>query len=594
MSISTDFHTETEVFLALCWNIGTPVAYKAIKMVENDDVRGLVSIKVRSADYVCAKTFYQDSQIAAFFKKFPGFNLGYDLKAVAVETFWKCEALCYHTNERLSPLLFDFGHYGELHARVIRTWRKKIKNVLGRAPLAIHLDGKFGPGSTFRNLRDDITLPHKLSENYTSTLQAKSFLQSWDNTAWSRYAACSLDTVGDIPVAECQSFALYPGEEHFAVRDFEFVRGNRFTTVPKDASKDRGICIEPSLNVFYQLAVGREITSRMKRHLGWDKRSCQDYHKSLARIGSLTGAISTIDLSNASDTVCSNLVKLLLPRDWFCLVDKLRSSHTYLDGKWVKLEKFSSMGNGFTFELETLLFWTLSLAVQDIVGFNEDAYTPGLTTSVFGDDIICPTSVASSLIAALRFFGFNPNESKTFIKGPFRESCGGDYFAGHDVRPHFHKDICDAPHRLIALANGIRRFGRRSGDLGDSFTYRVAWFRCLDSIPRQIRICRGPESLGDLVIHDEDSRWTSINPLHTRNSIRYLRVWRPVSNQVIDWKHFRPAVVLAVALYGGSSGAPNTYTQSPNPEETLRRSGVVPRVNGSYVRGYRFGRVAYS
>jgi hypothetical protein len=585
---------ECVVFEALCSKIGTPVAYKASLALKRSDWTYLATMKVQVAGYTCAKTFLEDSQIAAFFKKYPGFDLGIDLKAKAVTSFYECEAVCYQTNERLNPLLDDLGHYGARVRQFITVWRKKVRNAIGRAPVGESLNrfARFGPGSTFQNVGDEITIAHKLSDSYTTTQQAKTFLHLWDQTAWSRYAACSLDTVGDISVAERQGLSLYQGDSGiYAIRDFEEVRGNRFTTVPKDSSKHRGICIEPSLNVFYQLAVGQCLSERMKERIGWDKSDCQEHHKLLARLGSLTGAIATIDLSNASDTVCRNLVELLLPPDWFALVARLRSTHTFIEGKWVLLEKFSSMGNGFTFELETLLFRTLCDAVAELDPPTEDAYTPGLTISVFGDDIVVPSSISSSVVSSLKFFGFTTNKSKTFLTGSFRESCGGDYFAGHDVRPHFQKEVCDAPHRLIALANGIRRFGCRHDDLGGSSAYRIAWFRCLDAIPRQIRICRGPASLGDLVIHDE--RWESINPIATRHSIRYLRVWRPVPNRVIGWDNWRPGVVLAAALYGASSGA-LPYTPTADPEDIYRRGGVVPRVSGSYVSGYRLGRVAYS
>lgn len=593
MTSSSTFNTEIDVFLALCWKIGTPVAYRAIKCVERSDWLGLLSLKAEPAQYPCALTYLGDSQIVSFLKKFKGFDLGIDLEAKAVSTFWESERQCFRSNERLSPLLFDLGHYGERIKQLIVAWRKEIRSVLGKCPQAHSLNGKFGPGSTYGNRGNLITLADKLSEDYTATSPAKAFLHSWDMTAWSRYAACSLDTVGDTSVASINDFALYPGEP-YAIRDFEYVRGNRFTTVDKDALRRRGICVEPSLNVFYQLAYGNYMSERMKKFYGWDKMIQQEFHKVLARLGSLTGAIATIDLSNASDTVCINLVKLLLPSDWYDMVCRLRSSHTFIKGRWVKLEKFSSMGNGFTFELETLIFFSLAKVICRLETVDEDPFTPGLTVSVFGDDIIVPRSVSRSMLSALAFFGFTPNASKTFVDGPFRESCGGDYFKGHDVRPHYHKEAYEESHHLIALANGIRRFGRRHDGLGGNGAYRVAWFRCIDALPRQISICRGPEQLGDLVIHDEEEFWRTRNPIRVRNSIRYLRVWRPVANRVIDWSHYRPGVVLAVALYGGSSGSSNSYLRAYDPKESLRRSGVVPRINGSYVSGYRFGRVAYS
>lgn len=594
MSVNSLFHTECDAFSALCWSIGTPVAFRALKMLERCDWLGLVSIKVRSADYVCVKTFYEDSQVAAFFKKFPGFDLGIDLEAKAVRGFYESETQCYHSNERLNPLLSDTKHYGEGLHRLIVCARRKIKDVLRKAPTPAVLIGKFGPGSTFLNVGDEITIAHKLSDGYSRTKSTEPFLHSWDESAWSRYAACGLDTVGDDYVAECHGLPFFQGEACFAPRDLEVVRGNRFTTVPKDATKVRGICIEPSLNVFFQLAIGSEMSHRMRKTLGWQKDSAQEFHKNLARVGSLTGAVATIDLSNASDTMCRALIKLLLPRDWYCLVDSLRSSFTLIEGKWIKLEKFSSMGNGYTFELETLVFWALALSVQELQGATEDRFTPGLTISVFGDDIIVPTSLSKTLLSALKVMGFTPNNAKTFLSGNFRESCGGDYMAGHDVRPHFHKEICDAPHRSITLANGLRRFGRRHSDLGGGSTYRSAWFKCLDSIPRDIRKCRGPESFGDLVIIDDERFCEQENPRRFRSSIGYIRVWRPVPNRVIGWEHFRPGVVLAAALYGARSGAPSNYIRDVDPLESIRRSGIVPRVNGSYVSGYKFGRVAYS
>lgn len=589
---------EFDSFLALCWKVGTPVAYRAIKALERRDWLWLVSVKVLPADYRCPKTYLEDAQIASYFKKYKGFDLGIDLAAQAVEAFFKLEAQCYQSNERISPLLSDLGHYGGDVKRLIVAWRKEIRRVLGGKPHLSILNGRFGPGTTFLNVGDDITVAHKLSDSYSRTNRTAPYLHIWDTTAWSRHAACGLVTqpTGFDSVGEQQGHVLYPTQDglQHATRDFELVRGNRFTTVHKDARKDRGICIEPSLNVFFQLSVGDYISKRMLRKLGWDKRSAQDYHKSLAQIGSLTGAVSTIDLSSASDTVCSNLVKLLLPPAWFRLVDDLRSHFTLIKGRWVKLEKFSSMGNGFTFELETLLFWSLATALQQLEPARECPFTPGLTTSVFGDDIILPTSVSRSYIAALKFFGFTPNLDKTFVEGSFRESCGGDYFAGHDVRPHFQKEVCDAPHRLISLANGLRRFGHRHGNLGGLCTYRASWFKCLDGIPVNIRRCRGPEALGDLVIHDDESYWIKTNPWIERSSIRYLRVWRPVPNRVIGWDNWRPGVVMASALYGVSSGTPPLSNAVTEPEELWRRAGVVPRVNGSYVSGYRFGRVAYS
>ena len=588
---------ELDTFLALCDKAGTPLAYKQGLRARAGLWKDLVLQDIDPKSYSCSSTYLMDAQVVAFFRKYPGLDLGIDRKRVAVEGFFKAEASCYGANERISPLLFTRGHYGDRIDTFVSVWRKKMRRALGRCPSQDELSkyARFGPGSTYQNIGDLVTLQHKMSDDYTRTRTTTPFLKLWDDTAWSRYAASNCTGLDDRGFsADSREGVVNQNDPDFAIRDFSVVRGNRFTTVPKDARKDRGICVEASLNVFYQLAVGKIMTARMRRSLGWVKETCGDEHKTLARLGSLTGAVSTIDLSSASDTVCKNLVQLLLPSDWYELVCSLRSTHTFIEGKWVRLEKFSSMGNGFTFELETVIFWTLAQTVAELEGVLEDPYTPGLTISVFGDDIIVPASISGSLVAALSFFGFTTNKEKTFLEGPFRESCGGDYFRGHDVRPHYQKAVCEEPHQLISLANGLRRFGLRLGHLGHGDVYRRSWFKCLDAIPSSIRRLRGPAELGDLVIHDEDRVWIACNPMRVRNSIRYLSVWRPVPNRVIGWDQVRPGVVLACALYGTPSGIVLSTDRGEDSNRVNSSGGWRPRISGSYISGYKIGRVTFS
>lgn len=580
-----------KAFTALCWKVGTPVAMRALRCLANDDWRGLTTIRVEVRDYRCPRTLSGDLQIAAFFKKYPGFDLGIDLEAKAVEAFWENERQCYRSNEILSPLIHDVRIMGEGVGRFITDVRKEVKRVLGRCPRIIDLKPKFGPGSTFLDVGPLITVPDKMSNCYTMTLKARVFSHAWDLTAWSRYAAAGLEVYRDAPlignVEVTPGFSLNHTDESYAPRDEEIVRGNRFTTVPKDAWKLRGICIEPTINLFYQLGVGGELSKRLFRSYGWDKKCQQQYHRFLARLGSLTKQLATIDLSNASDTVCYNLVKLLLPSDWFQLLDSLRSSHSLVKGKWVKLEKFSSMGNGFTFELETLLFRAIAEVVCQRSKNDGDFHSR--TVSTFGDDIICPRDSATDVIAALEFLGFKINRDKTFISGEFLESCGGDFYRGLDVRPYYLKEVPNEPHQFIACANGLRRFGLRHILCGGPDLYRVPWLRILDNLPSAIRQCTGPEQLGDIVIHDEESTWR----YDVRSSIRYFRVWRPVPFGRTSWSHFRPGVVLASALYGCGDGRPTRLIGSQE-LSAMDTGGVLTRVNGSYVSGYKFGRVAFS
>lgn len=585
--------TIKDSFTALCWTVATPFAYKALKALERSDWSWLVSQDIRPTSYTCAHTFYGDAQVAAFFAKYPDFNLGVSKRNVALEAFWKAEKECYKTNERLNPLIEDPLYYGEEVKTFLLEWKRIIRRCLGTTPdYAALSQVKFGPGSTFANVGDEILLADKLDLGYTVTEQAQTWLPMLEHTSWLRHAArCGHHVYSDYAVNG--DGMSYLKNEGYADRLFQPVRGNRFTTVPKNAKTDRGICIEASANVSMQLAMGSQISSKLKRSFGWDKRTCQQYHQLLARIGSLTGAIATIDLSNASDTVCRNLVRLLLPPAWYRLLDDLRSHHTCVQGRWVKLEKFSSMGNGFTFELETLIFRSLIAAVEVLCGQETDRYAPGVDYSVFGDDIIVPTNVSGIVVSTLAFFGFTTNKKKTALTGPFRESCGGDYYRGYDVRPHYVRNDMTQPSELIAFANGIRRFRIRYSATGWWTSPRTVhiWRLILDAIPRAIRECRGPTILGDLVIHDDEDSWKRRSL--TRNSVRYLRVWRPVANKVLPWHHYRPGVVMACALYGVPSGTP-PIEPGTDVSESFRRAGVVPRVNGSYVSGYRFGLVPFS
>lgn len=106
-----------------------------------------------------------------------------------------------------------------------------------------------------------------------------------------------------------------------------------------------------------------------------------------------------------------------------------------VDGRWIQLEKFSSMGNGFTFELETLIFWALVESLRDLRS------QTGGRVSVYGDDIVCPSDIATDLIELLDFCGFEVNTKKSHWAGLFRESCGEHFFRGKNVTPIYQKEV---------------------------------------------------------------------------------------------------------------------------------------------------------
>lgn len=555
-----------DVSRVLYADLDTPIAlgvYLRQKYGEWDD---FLAMRVSPGNYLDtslgALKYFKDAQAVDLLRKFPSLPTRVNKRAVAVENFWLAEQQCARTNRFLKPFVENFGYDATTIKLVpfIEKVQRLVKRILG--PLPADLGLRFGPGATFESkghrFASSLTAADKMTMELHCTTEAVDLLPYVYKTAWGR-AVIASDRSGH----RC-------------------VQGNRFTTVPKDATKDRGICIEPGVNVSLQLAVGQLIRKRLRR-FGIDLNQGQDLHRALARLGSDCNEVATMDLSNASDTVSLYLVKLLLPEEWYDLLASLRSPFTQVNGRWVRLEKFSSMGNGFTFELETLIFGTLvAIACRGTLGKN---------VFVYGDDIIYPSGEALSVERCLRLFGFTPNPKKSFSSGPFRESCGGDYFLGFPVRPFYWDSEPNEPASWISVINGLRRATSQvAGGFG-----RRARNRALANLPANVRKCRGPEILGDLVIHDDEELWDTV----TRHSIRYVKVWRPILKRV-KLSNYSPLVQLATALYGSAEGQLTNMLQLVSatsgvgpvqPVQLLRDSVLVPR-NG--VTGYRTGRVPYS
>jgi hypothetical protein len=221
----------------------------------------------------------------------------------------------------------------------------------------------------------------------------------------------------------------------------EVVQGNKLTTVPKTNEIDRTMASEPTGNMFLQQGLGRLMADRLV-DFGVDFRTHQELHRQLAFIASITGSNATIDWSSASDTVGVELVEWLLPHKWWLAVDAVRCEHTLVRGSWHENACFATMGNATTFPIETIVFYALGVAVADLSRHKSRSLIPEWDSirgvvSVFGDDCILPVTYASDFLRLAKSLGFRPNLEKSFWRGHFRESCGGDYFAGRNVRPLF-------------------------------------------------------------------------------------------------------------------------------------------------------------
>lgn len=240
----------------------------------------------------------------------------------------------------------------------------------------------------------------------------------------------------------------------FDQSDIRLVAGNGVFTVPKNNKIDRAACKEPDANMYLQKGVGGFIRRRL-RSIGIDLND-QTINQRLAKLGSIDGSLATIDLSSASDSISDRLVWEFLPSQMYAYLSKIRSSRGIVDGRVVDWHLFSTMGNGFTFELESMIFWAIVKATM--VHFGNLG-----TIGIYGDDIICPTEIAPRVLEALSFYGFKPNQSKTFITGRFRESCGAHYFGGADCKPIYIKKPVNNLFAVCLLLNRLRGWGVVNG-----------------------------------------------------------------------------------------------------------------------------------
>lgn len=255
-----------------------------------------------------------------------------------------------------------------------------------------------------------------------------------------------------------------------------YVGRSKFCFVPKTVKTSRLIAIEPSLNTFYQLGLGEILVRRLKRFFGIDLETQPDVNRCLARFGSLIDAslgdgFSTIDLTSASDSVSLGLAGYCIPSDWLDKFLALRCGFAQVDTcegvSMRQLQMLSTMGNGFTFPLQTAIFAAATAAAvaqgDDILAMPKawSEYNIGGLYSVFGDDIVVQSKAAERLLWLLKKLGFRPNNEKCFTSGWFRESCGFDMYQGFNVRPFFLRKLKTKADLLVCF-NGLVDWAART------------------------------------------------------------------------------------------------------------------------------------
>jgi len=454
-------------------SIDTPTSLSCFLLVKHGEFKQLVEKSIDPKHYRTPRDFFLDYQSVKILSRFPNLDTGIDTDAVALKKFIEAESLCKKTNSSVRN-----GTYVEKPrvASVIHRMQCKISTILGEVPSLSELDFRFGPGAAF-GVRGDTSAYKKISSGLECSHAFIDILQEF--------------------------LEEFPGWLPEGNHDVRIVPGSQLSIVPKNAKTGRPICIEPLLNGLYQKGVGSWLRDRLKKFgVNLDD---QGVNRKLAS-RAFDDCLATVDFSSASDTISYMIVMDLLPIDWFEALDVARCPRYSAGGSWYNFHKFTSMGNAYTFELETLIFYAMATAVADELGV---PYSTNENLSVYGDDVIIPQSCFRLFLETAEACGFRINVEKSFFEGAFYESCGHDFFLGTFVRPLLlSKEVNTLPsafyvaNQTLRTINTLQRCSSEVNDSNSSTDDPVIqsllalhnWVVCC--IPPHLRVW-GPEGYGD-------------------------------------------------------------------------------------------------
>lgn len=382
---------------------------------------------------VSIATFATKYQLCSLLKKFQFPGGSETRRTAAMNSFLAAEEACTTFNIVSKDELAFLIDPNELSAYTYA--RQFLSRLLGEelpSREVLTLWSRHGPGSNLDTL-DRAVSPYDKYSNWpyscTDAASRVARLTIQDDERWLGALEDSYRVKHSVPKHEILD------QEVFWSNVLKVVPGNRICFVPKNSRTDRSIAIEPCMNLYLQLGVDGFIRRRLKR---WDvDLDSQLKNQELARLGSLNweceDSYATLDLKAASDSISTELCRLLLPPQWYSYLMQLRSPVGDLDGDTIVYSKVSSMGNGYTFALQSAIFTSLIYGVERTL---RKTFEPE-HVAIFGDDLIVRRRSVPLLIRMLSVCGLQINEAKSFFEGPFRESCGADWHSGAPVRPVF-------------------------------------------------------------------------------------------------------------------------------------------------------------
>lgn len=299
---------------------------------------------------------------------------------------------------------------------VLQQARKIAKGILGEfSPEALFTESKFGKKSSIGCPLSLAYIDKKLSD-------IRAFTGSSECSKWFFKDVLSGDNILKRITDRLPQKGCAGDLEHETLT---------LINVPKTWKTLRTITPLTLIGLFYSYGVGGQVTKKLTE-AGLNISVLQNKHRKWVQVFSKTRTHATADLSRASDSITSELLSRVLPREWYVATKKCLTHQVIIDGKTYYSSSVLPMGNGLTFPMETLIFYSIIKALGQLTNI-EGVF------SVYGDDLIYPSSLHRYVRQIFPNLHFSLNKEKTFVEANFRESCGADYYRGCDVRPYFFK-----------------------------------------------------------------------------------------------------------------------------------------------------------
>lgn len=245
----------------------------------------------------------------------------------------------------------------------------------------------------------------------------------------------------------------------------------RVQAVPKSIKSSRIIAMEHVWRQSISNTVAKYLSTLLPSDLDITD---QTRNQLLAEQGSRDGSVATLDASHASDMITKTHMRSVFPPDVVRILDYLFSDFWEIGEQRRTMQMMSTAGHSLTFIFETIFYYAVAEAAARIYT-RFTGQRKSLVVSAYGDDVILSSEIAPLAIELYSYLGLKINEDKSFISGPYRESCGEEYYDGIRLSTVYYPRfpvVGDLSSKSISL--GVRMYrDTYRGKIDDSTTMLV-------------------------------------------------------------------------------------------------------------------------